>query len=182
MKTSPLISVGMPIKNGMPFLKESLQNIIEQTYSNIEIIISNNCSTDKTQEYLSKVNFKDRKIKIFNQKKQLSALANFDFVKRKSKGKYFIWCAHDDLRDKCQFQILVDNLEKNKKTILCFSDVYTSEKFIKNYKNIKFDFQTQNYNILQRLSKTSIQKCYHFYGMWKLKHLEKIPMYYNPGW
>ena len=54
----------MPVKNGMPFLKKSLHNIIEQTYSNIEIIISNNCSTDKTQEYLSKVNFKVENLNI----------------------------------------------------------------------------------------------------------------------
>ena len=79
---------------------------------------------------------------------------------------------------KCQFQILVDNLKKNKKTILCFSDVYTSEKFSEIIKKLHLIFKLKILIFCRDCPKSSIQKCYHFYGMWKLKDL-KIPMYYN---
>ncbi len=108
-----LISIGLPVKNG--FLNTSgkslnissaLNALINQSYKNIEIIISNNCSTDETTSYLNKIKNTDNRIKLYNQKEEISWAENFNFVLNKSKGKYFKWNAADDM-------ISTDFIEKN---------------------------------------------------------------------
>ena len=58
----PLVSIGLPVKNGFMNRSEndidlgkSLNSILRQNYTNLEIIISNNCSTDKTNNYLEEI-------------------------------------------------------------------------------------------------------------------------------
>ena len=100
----PLVSIGIPVKNGFVNASEkdidlakALNSILNQSYTNLEIIISNNCSTDETNSFLEKISKTDKRIKIFNQDKQILAGENFQFVLSKSTGKYFRWNAADDL-------------------------------------------------------------------------------------
>lgn len=178
----PLISLGMPIRNGMPFLKRSLKDIVQQNYPNIEIVISNNASIDNTEEFLKNYDFKDRNVKVYNQNKVLTAIENFNFVRLKAKGKYFMWCAHDDLRNLDQIPLLTKALEENREAILSFGDLYISNRFNYDYSKIIFNFNTDNISKLLALYKTSNQKCYQFYGLWRLHDLNKIPMFNNAIW
>jgi len=50
MDDLPLVSIGMPIYNEGKYIKHSLDCLVQQTYQNIEIIISDNCSSDNTNE------------------------------------------------------------------------------------------------------------------------------------
>ena len=73
----PLVSIGMPIFNGMRSnlkkninLEKSLQSILKQSYKNLEIIISDNCSNDETINIIKKYLKKDKRIIFFKQKKK----------------------------------------------------------------------------------------------------------------
>ena len=99
----PLISIGIPVRNGFQNktrdnidLERALDPVLKQSYKNIEIIISNNCSTDNTKIFLDKMSKTDKRIKLFNQTKEISGGENFQFVLDQSKGKYFRWNAADD--------------------------------------------------------------------------------------
>ena len=92
----PLISIGMPVKNGFKVnskqginLEKSLNSILNQSYSNLEIVISNDCSDDQTEIFLEKISKIDKRIKLFNQKNTLGLGPNFSFVLKKSSGEYF---------------------------------------------------------------------------------------------
>ena len=72
----PLISIGIPVKNGFKNktekdinLEKALYSILNQSYNNMEIIISNNCSTDKTKAFLEDISKTDKRIKVFDQTK-----------------------------------------------------------------------------------------------------------------
>lgn len=181
-KVFPLISLGIPIKNGMPYLESSLKDIVKQNYPNIELLISNNCSNDNTEHFLKNFNFKDKAVKVYKQTNVLTALENFNFVRSKARGKYFMWCAHDDLRNQNQILLLYKALEGNSKAILSFGDLYISNKFNYDYSKIIFNFNSNNISKFSALFKTSTQKCYHFYGLWRLSDLKKIPIYNSPIW
>ena len=78
-----LVSIGLPVYNGGKFLKNILDNLINQTYKNIEIIISNNCSTDDTDIICKSYKY-DKRVKYYKQNKIIPMLSNFYFVLDKS--------------------------------------------------------------------------------------------------
>ena len=92
----PLISIGIPVYNGYPKIKDCLKSALDQTYENLEIIISDNNSSDKTYAYCKKKASEDKRIRFFHQKTNINADKNFELVMRKSKGEYFMWLSHDD--------------------------------------------------------------------------------------
>ncbi|MCA6544957.1 MAG: glycosyltransferase, partial [Pseudanabaena sp. M074S1SP2A07QC] len=93
----PLVSVGIPTYNRPNGLKRTLECITQQTYRNIEIIVSDNCSIDPNVEMVVKeFQSKDDRICYFRQLENKGAGANFLFVLKQSVGKYFMWAADDD--------------------------------------------------------------------------------------
>ena len=96
MKEKPLVSVGIPTYNRPEGLRRTLECITGQTYQNIEIIISNNCSPDpRVEEVILEFQKKDKRIQYFKQVENIFG-KNFPFVLEKSKGVYFMWAADDD--------------------------------------------------------------------------------------
>ena len=117
----PLVSIGIPIYNAEEFLIERINSIINQTYKNLEIIISDNASTDTTEKICKKFAEKDVRIKYIRQKNNMGAMWNFMFVLENSKGKYFTWAAADDsiLPEYVEKCILI--LEREKDIACCTS-------------------------------------------------------------
>ena len=95
---NPLVSIGLPVFNGLQKKNEystdiskTLKSILNQTYQNIEVIISDNCSTDDTANIIKEIIANDKRVKFFQQIKPLGPGENFTFVLNKAKGKYFKW-------------------------------------------------------------------------------------------
>jgi glycosyltransferase involved in cell wall biosynthesis len=92
----PLVSVGIPTYNRPDGLRRTLEYITGQTYRNLEIIISNNCSPDPAVDEVIKSFINDSRIKYFKQPKNFGPTSNFRFVLEKSSGEYFMWASDDD--------------------------------------------------------------------------------------
>ena len=95
---APLVSIGVPVFNSEATIKAALDSLISQTYSNIEVIISDNASTDLTADICREYALRDDRISFYQQKENLGVTHNFDFVLRASRGEYFMWAAGDDIR------------------------------------------------------------------------------------
>ncbi len=93
-KKYPLVSICIPNYNYGRYLDGCIQSAINQTYPNIEVIFSDNCSTDNSMEIANK--YKDR-IKIYQNDTNIGAGKNFDRVCRLASGKYVILLAADDV-------------------------------------------------------------------------------------
>ena len=117
----PYVSVGIPVYNGDKYLKKALTSITFQSYKNLEIIISNNCSTDNSLKIIEYFKNLDERIKIYNQPKKLSMMDNFRFVLEKSKSNYFMWAACDDFRSRHFIKKNLEFLEKNKDFVASIS-------------------------------------------------------------
>ena len=173
-KVEPIVSIGMPVRNGIEYIAVAISSILKQTEKNIEIIISDNNSTDGTSEYLKKIVKKDKRIRYYNQKIEIKAFDNFKFVLSKAKGNFFMWAAHDDTRSLNYIESLKNALEKNPKSILAFGDLYiTSKNNEIGYKKY-FPFDTSNQNIFKRLKILSFIQCYYIYGLWKTDKIKNV--------
>ena len=94
-----MVSIGIPTYNRADsYLKDTLDSALEQNYPNIEVIVSDNCSTDATAELIK--GFKDQRLKYIRHKKNIGANNNFNYCLQVAKGDYFLLLHSDDLIDK----------------------------------------------------------------------------------
>lgn len=118
-----LVSVGIPTFNRPELLSLALGDILSQTYKNLEINISDNCSPgSETEEVVRGFMKLDRRIKYHKQIKPIAAWDNFRFVFEKSGGEYFMWATDDDRWDENFISQMVLLLESDRKCALAFSE------------------------------------------------------------
>jgi glycosyltransferase involved in cell wall biosynthesis len=96
-KCNPLVSIGLPVYNGENFIAEAIECVQSQTFSDWELIISDNNSTDHTLLICRDIADKDSRIRIYQNTRNMGVLPNYNKVFQLSRGKYFKWMAHDDL-------------------------------------------------------------------------------------
>ena len=128
------VSIGIPVHNGEKFMRKKLDSLIAQTFTNFEIIISDNGSTDLTSKICNEYTKKDKRIIYFQQKENIGGWNNFLFVLEKAKNEYFFWTAVDDI-------ILPQFIEKNLETL-------QNEKIVCSANQVKY-YGEKNYNLEQ---------------------------------
>lgn len=109
----PLVTIGIPTYNGSKRLPRPIQSIWAQNYPNLEIIISDNCSTDGTKELVENIGKEHPQIKYVGQEKNIGQVPNFYFVKQAATGKYFMWLSDDDFLEPGFLLKAVDFMEKH---------------------------------------------------------------------
>ena len=124
-----LISIIVPVYNVEDYLDKCINSIINQTYTNIEIIIINDGSTDNSYEICK--SYKDKRIKLYSIKnKGLSGARNYGISK--SKGKYLAFVDSDDYIEKDYIEVLYNNLIKEDADLSCCSLYEVFKNEIKN--------------------------------------------------
>ena len=121
--SSPTVSIGMPVYNGEKYLRQAISSILNQTYPDFELIISDNASTDETRQICLQYAARDRRIRYQCNPQNIGAAKNFNLVFKLASGKYFKWMAHDDTVTSDFLSKCVDILEQNLQVVLCHTRV-----------------------------------------------------------
>lgn len=120
-KEQPLVSVCVPVYNAGDFLQETLESVLNQTYSNIEVIIVDDCSKDGSRQIIEKYQKKDRRVRtiLMDQNSNVCVAGNQAFAN--ANGKYVAVIGHDDIwrEDKIEKQITF--LEEHPDVGICFT-------------------------------------------------------------
>jgi glycosyltransferase involved in cell wall biosynthesis len=99
----PKVSVCMPVYNGSDYIAESIESVLSQTYKDFDLIVSDNCSTDKTEDIVR--SYHDPRLKYFRNTKNLGQTGNVNRCLELADGEYVCIFHHDDI-------MLPDNLER----------------------------------------------------------------------
>lgn len=94
----PQISIGLFVYNGAQTLRAAIDSILNQSFNDFELIISDNASSDKTESICREYVQKDVRVRYIRQQKNQGASKNMQFVFDEARGEYFMWAAHDDIR------------------------------------------------------------------------------------
>lgn len=116
----PQVSIGMPVYNGERFLKEALDSILAQTFEDFELVISDNGSTDRTQEICRAYADKDPRISYYRNEQNLGGARNFNRVFELSRGEYFKWAAHDDVCAPEFLERCIRVLDQDASVVVCY--------------------------------------------------------------
>ena len=125
------VSLGIPIYNESLFLKDTIESLLNQSYTNLEIIAIDNCSSDNSYDILKKYSEKDRRLKVFRNDINIGLSNNFNLLIKKSEGKYFSWIGAHDVYDKFYVEKLLSKIIKDDKTSVVFQMCQTSEVIMK---------------------------------------------------
>jgi glycosyltransferase involved in cell wall biosynthesis len=116
----PLVSVGVPVHNGGPHLRDALDALLAQDYENLEIVVADNASTDDTPATCREYEARDSRVRVHRYEKQVSFAQNFNRTLKLAEGEYFFWAAHDDTRETSFVSKLVDSLRAQPGAVLAF--------------------------------------------------------------
>jgi glycosyltransferase domain-containing protein len=173
---NPKVSVGIPTYNRSNTLKRTLESVLNQKYQNLEIIISDNASTDGTQELCRQFCNADNRIKYFRQPYNRGANANFVEALKHANGTYFMWIGDDDWIDNAYiYQCLKLLVEKPEYSLVCGIAKY--------YQN-RNEFQWgEKLSLLQNLRYlrvlhyyTKVSRNGAFYGIMKKNDLDRLSL------
>ena len=121
----PRVSIGLPVYNGENFLGEAVESILAQTFQDFELIISDNASTDKTEEISSTYAAKDTSIRYVRNSENIGGDFNFNQVFQLSSSEYFKWAAHDDLHKPDFLLKCVQALDRDPSIVLAYTRAIT---------------------------------------------------------
>lgn len=117
--TCELVSVGVPVYNEEKYIAERLRSIQKQSYPFLEVIISDNASSDGTWDIIQDFVNKDSRFKAVRQPNNIGAINNFKYVLDCASGEYFIWAGAHDLWDPDMIEECVKEMKRNKNVVLC---------------------------------------------------------------
>jgi len=122
-QSSLRVTIGLPVFNGERLISKRIENILSQTFSDFELVISDNASTDDTRKICEEYFSNDKRIRYYRQKMNIGIHENFKFVLEQSKNKLFVWASSDDHWEKNFLEEIVIEFSKQKNLVGCTSQV-----------------------------------------------------------
>lgn len=117
----PRLTLGLPVYNGERFLAASLDALLAQTFTDFELIISDNGSTDRTAEIARHYESIDRRVRYIHHPQNRGSTFNHNFVVEQTRGEFFKWVSHDDLYASDLLHRCIDALDSRPEIALAHS-------------------------------------------------------------
>ncbi|HYF12699.1 MAG TPA: glycosyltransferase [Candidatus Paceibacterota bacterium] len=133
----PQVFIGMPVYNGERHLSEAIESILNQTFGDFVLFISDDASKDATRTLCERYAAQDTRIIYYRQPQNIGMFANFKYVLDKAATPYFMWAAQDDIRAPEYLRVCVEKLERNPElglatTATALIDTYGRELAVEN--------------------------------------------------
>ena len=178
----PQVSIGMPVYNGEPFIREALDSLLAQTFTDFELIISDNGSTDATETICKEYAAKDVRIRYVRQLENQGAVTNFLFVLNDAVGECFMWAAADDVWSADWLDALYGEVQTQKRVTAIFGGLRqidgNSKEILTLATNAKIDFSGSMYQRLIKffLMHESRGKANLFYSLYRTDSLRLVDL------
>jgi len=118
---TPRLGIGLPVYNGATYLAEAIEALLGQTYEDFELIISDNASTDATEDICRQYAAQDARIRYIRQPRNIGGLLNHNVVFEYCRSELFKWAADDDLYGRDLVERCVAALDEHPDVVLAHS-------------------------------------------------------------
>ncbi|RJQ40748.1 MAG: FkbM family methyltransferase [Nitrospiraceae bacterium] len=172
---TPILTIGLPVYNGGAYLAGAIDSLLNQDFKDFLLIISDNASSDGTEELCRDYASRDSRVKYYRQEKNIGALANFEYVLSKAKSDYFMWAAHDDRWAPAFITKVLQPLQKDSSVVLSCSNYervnyITGKRLLRPTPPVKGSkSRLENISLLVRQPTPSM-----IYGIFRTSVLKKI--------
>ena len=174
----PRVSIGLPVYNGDKYIRLAVESILQQDYTDFELIISDNASTDRTGEIAHAYAGQDDRIRYYRSEKNMGAGWNILRVYELATGKYYKQAAADDLLEPDFLRRCVEILESDPDCVVAYArtkEVSENGTLIKNYVTpMKTDYDDPVARF-REMFHTGGDKCYQIFGVMRMSALRQLP-------
>ncbi len=119
-QTTPLVSIGLAVYNGERYLRQTMDSLLAQDHHHLEIIVSDNASTDSTAAIAREYAARDGRVRYHCNPRNLGGVGNFKQVRRLAAGRYFMWASCHDLWAPDFLSRCVAVMEADPSVVLCY--------------------------------------------------------------
>jgi glycosyltransferase involved in cell wall biosynthesis len=185
-REAPLVSIGLPVFNGEDFVSQAIESILAQRFTDFELIISDNASTDGTPRICREYARRDPRVRYDRNATNLGGVRNFNLTFARSRGRYFKWAAHDDLLHPDFLARCVEVLESRPSVVLCSSLVRMidpDDRVLRTGLDGRLR-RVDSENLTVRLAQhvCVMHACYHIFGLMRSDVLRSTRLFGNyPG-
>jgi glycosyltransferase involved in cell wall biosynthesis len=117
---APRVSVGMPAYNGTRYIQAAIESILRQTFTDLELIVQDNASTDQTVALCEEIAKSDPRLRVIRNPVNLGVNPNYRKVAQNARGEYFKWHSANDLIDPDYLARCVEVLDTRRDVVLAF--------------------------------------------------------------
>lgn len=153
------IDILLPTYNGEKYLKEQLDSILNQTYKNIRLIISDDCSKDSTPKILEEYRNKDERIELYLQKENIGVVKEIEFLLKKVKSNYYMLADQDDVWLPIKVEKSIETLKKQNADLV-FGDLEVVDQNLKTIYPSFGDFMLLNRKINKYIDSYKVNYLY----------------------
>ena len=119
----PRVGIGLPVYNGERYLAGAIDALLTQSFTDFELIVSDNASTDATAEIAAAASARDARVRYSRNASNIGGAANYRRVFHLASGEYFLWAAHDDLHAPTFLERCVEALDRDPELAVCYTRV-----------------------------------------------------------
>lgn len=159
-----LVSIIVPVYNAEKFLNDTIKSVLDQTYSNFELLLVNDCSTDNSVKIIKKYN--DKRIKLINNKENSGAAVSRNNGIKESKGRFICFLDADDLWEKEKLEKQIKFMEEKACSFSFTGYEFADENGMPNGKKV---FVPDKINYRKALKNTTIWTSTVMFDMKKLQ-------------
>jgi glycosyltransferase involved in cell wall biosynthesis len=177
MSDDPLLTIGMPVYNGERFLAKALDSYLTQSFTDFQILLSDNASTDRTEEIGHEYAARDKRIHYHRNERNMGAGWNFLRVYELATGKYYKQAAHDDFCEPGFLAECIGALEADPEIVVAFTKtrvVDAEGNFLEDY---ECPLRTDSSDPVVRFADLTLinHRCFPIFGIHRLSALRKLP-------
>src|ERR1051325_12180076 len=96
MNRAPRLTIGLPVYSGEKYVAEPLDALLGQTFTDFELIISDNASTDRTGSICRRYEQQDPRVRYVRQPRYIGLSPNHNFVAAQARGELFKWASRSE--------------------------------------------------------------------------------------
>lgn len=173
------VTIGVPVYNEEKHLKDTIVCLMAQSYKDIEIIVSDNGSTDGSVDIVNELMEQDSRVRLFQHKQNLGSLKNFEFLRDVCETEFFVWIGAHDIISEDYVEMAVNTLDKNEQVGFVFFDTVSFQGTPPVYQKRKKEISTSEGVRLSHKLNYALRKigAAGIHAVFRTDLIKKIPLY-----
>lgn len=171
---APVVSIGMPVRNGERFVAAAIESVLAQDFENLELIVSDNGSTDATPRIVASYAAGDDRVRVTRETANRGAAWNFNNVLSMARGRYFKWQACDDLIAPSFLGKCVTALDADPEVSIAHTRVGIVDELGADKHDYWVELRTDDADPVVRFRELLLpwQMCFEVFGLIRMRHLQ----------